>query len=110
MNRSISQYFNKENSKLHSLPTLYNVKDSKNCKKLKLNVIGNIAFFIIPMITGFPGGSVPASAKTGVWSLGWEDSLEKEMATHSSVLAWEVSWTEEPGRVQSTRSQESDMA
>ena len=35
-----------------------------------------------------------------VWSLGWENSLEKEIATHSSILAWEVSWTEEPGRLQ----------
>ena len=35
---------------------------------------------------------------TQVWSLGWEDSLEKEMATHSSTLAWRIPWTEEPGR------------
>ena len=33
----------------------------------------------------------------GVWSLGWENPLEKEMATHSSILAWEIPWTEEPG-------------
>ena len=36
-----------------------------------------------------------------VRSLGWEDSLEKEMTTHSSILAWEVLWTEEPDRLQS---------
>ena len=36
-----------------------------------------------------------------VESLGWEDFLEKEMATHSSILAWEISWTEEPGGLQS---------
>ena len=36
-----------------------------------------------------------------VQSLGWEDPLEREMATHSSILAWEILWTEEPGRVQS---------
>ena len=35
-----------------------------------------------------------------VWSLGWEDPLEKEMATHSSVLVWEIPWTEEPGGLQ----------
>ena len=35
--------------------------------------------------------------ETWVWSLGWEDSLEKKMATHSSILAWEIPWTEEPG-------------
>ena len=34
-------------------------------------------------------------------SLGWEDPLEKEMATHSSILAWRIPWTEEPGRLQS---------
>ena len=43
--------------------------------------------------------------ETWVQSLGREDLLEKEMATHSSVLAWEISWTEEPGRLQSTVSQ-----
>jgi len=36
-----------------------------------------------------------------VWSLGWEDTLEKEMATHSSIRAWEIPWTEEPGGLQS---------
>ena len=41
----------------------------------------------------------------GVRSLGWEDPLQEEMATHSSILAWEVSWTEEPGGLQSTGSQ-----
>ena len=39
--------------------------------------------------------------ETWVRSLGWEDSLEKEMATHSSILAWKIPWTEEPGRLQS---------
>ena len=47
----------------------------------------------------FPGGSVvknpPAKQETQVQSLGWEDPLEKEMATHSSILAWEIAWTEE---------------
>ena len=41
--------------------------------------------------------------------LGWEDPLEKEMATHSSSLAWKIPWTEEPGRQQSMGSQELDM-
>ena len=43
--------------------------------------------------------------ETWVWSLGQEDSLEKEMATHSSTLAWKILWTEEPGRLQSMGSQ-----
>ena len=40
---------------------------------------------------------LPAVQKTWVRSLGWEDPLEKEMATDSSILAWKISWTEEPG-------------
>ena len=43
--------------------------------------------------------------KTQVRSLGWEDPLEKEMATHSSTIAWKIPWTEEPGRLQSMGSQ-----
>ena len=42
-----------------------------------------------------------AVLETGVRSLGWEDPLEKEMATHSSTLAWKIPWTDEPGRLQS---------
>ena len=43
--------------------------------------------------------------ETWVWSLGWEDPLEKEMATYSSTLAWKIPWMEEPGRLQSMGSQ-----
>ena len=64
------------------------------------------------MVLGFPSGSVvknlPANAgdarETGS-ILDFEDSLEKEMATHSSILAWKVPWTEEPGGLQSMGSQ-----
>ena len=59
----------------------------------------------------FPGGSVvknpPAMQETWVRSLGQEDPLEKEMATHSSILAWEIPWTEEPGALQSMGLQKS---
>ena len=48
---------------------------------------------------------LPAKQETRVQSLGWEDPLEKEMATHSSILAWRIPWTEEPGGLQSTGSQ-----
>ena len=52
-------------------------------------------------LLGFPGGSViknlPANEETWIWSLGEEDSLEKEVATHSSILAWEIPRTEESG-------------
>ena len=46
-----------------------------------------------------------AMRETLVWPLGWEDPLEKEMATHSSTLAWKIPWIEKPGRLQSMRSQ-----
>ena len=42
--------------------------------------------------------NLPAMQETWVQSLGWEDPLEKGMATHSSILAWRIPWTEEPGR------------
>ena len=45
--------------------------------------------------------NLPASLETLVQSLGWEDFLEEEMATHSSILAWNIPWTEEPGGLQS---------
>ena len=60
---------------------------------------------VLGMLTGgFPGGSdskVSAMRETWVRSLGQEDPPEKEMATHSSILPWEISWTEEPGGLQS---------
>ena len=49
--------------------------------------------------------NLPAVQKTRGRSLGWEDPLEKEMATHSSILAWKISWTEEPSGLQSMRLQ-----
>ena len=48
---------------------------------------------------------LPAMWETWVQSPGWEDPLEKEMATHSSTLAWKIPWMEEPGRLQSMGSQ-----
>ena len=52
---------------------------------------------------GFPGNSVvknpPANQETQVQSLGREDPLDKEMATHSSILAWRIPWTEQSGRL-----------
>ena len=61
---------------------------------------------------GFSGGSVvknppvmQESQETQVRSLGWEDPLKEEMATHSSILAWRIPWTEEPGGLHSVRLQ-----
>ena len=54
----------------------------------------------LKLVSGFPGGSMvknlPAKQETWVRSLGWEDPLEKEVATFSSILAWEIPWREEP--------------
>ena len=49
--------------------------------------------------------NLPAVQGTRVRSIGWEDILEKEMATHSSILAWRIPWTEEPSRLPSMGSQ-----
>ena len=49
--------------------------------------------------------NLPAMQETQVQSLGREDLLGEEMATHSSILAWKIAWTEEPGRLQSMGSQ-----
>ena len=53
--------------------------------------------------------NLPAIQETQVQSLDWEDPLEKEMATHSSILAGRILWTEEPGGLQSMGLQESDI-
>ena len=70
---------------------------------------GHCASFDLRESTIFPGGSgvknPPAMQEMQVWSPGQEDPLEKEMATHSSILAWETPWTEEPGEQQFLGSQ-----
>ena len=61
------------------------------------------------MLRDFPGEAVvknlPARQEAWIWSLGQKNPLEKRMATHSSILAWEIPQTEEPGGLQSMRSQ-----
>ena len=49
------------------------------------------------------GKHLPTMRETHIQSLGWEDLLEKEMATHSSTVAWKIPWMEEPGGLQSMR-------
>ena len=72
-----------------------------------VNYCGNVSLYNSPGplggLLGFPGGSDSKESackmgETQVQSLCWEDPLEKAMATHSSILAWRVPWTEEPGR------------
>ena len=70
-------------------------------------------FSVIQLVSEETGTSLVAQTvkhlstmrETWVQSLGWEDPLEKEMATPSSILAWIIPWTEEPGRLQSMESQ-----
>ena len=52
---------------------------------------------------------LPTMQETQVQSLGWEDTLEKEVATHSSTLAWKIPWTEEPGGVTKSQTRLSDF-
>ena len=64
----------------------------------------NLSFLVAQLVK-----NLVAMQETWVQYLGQEDPLEKEMAAHSSILAWRIPWTEEPGRLQSKGSQELDM-
>ena len=55
------------------------------------------------MYTGFPGGSDCKESAYKAGDLGWEDSLEKGLSNHSSILAWKIPWTVEPGRATGQR-------
>ena len=80
-----------------------------SCNTIWISESSKFSTQIVEEHIGFPGGSVvknlPIMQETGVQSLGQEDPLEKEMATHSSILAWEIPSTEEHGRLQSMGSQ-----
>ena len=71
--------------------------------------MGTVKRSEVRMKVGFPGGSdekkSPETKETQVWYLGWEDPLEKGMATHSSILAWRIPRTDEQGGLQSMASQ-----
>ena len=89
-------------------PPLYLNQLELNFSHLKLQVFWLLCPLYMVSLKeekGFPDGSVvknlPANQETRVWTLGLEDPLEKEMATHCSILAWDILWTEEPGRLQS---------
>ena len=68
--------------------------------KVKINKGSNLYSLVAQTVK-----CLPTMQETGVQSLGWEDLLEKEMATHSSILAWKIPWMEECGRLQSMGSQ-----
>ena len=65
----------------------------------------NIILYLRAALVAQTVKNLPAMQETWVWSLGGENPLEEEMATYSSILAWRISWTEEPGGLQSTGSQ-----
>ena len=92
---------------LWSMPSVFwqDPNDNNRTGKNKLVVIAPRASLIVKSVK-----TLPAMQETRVWYLGWEYPLEKEMATHSSILAWRIPWTEQPGGLQSTQSQVSDLA
>ncbi|MFS9598810.1 hypothetical protein, partial [Klebsiella variicola] len=71
-----------------------------NKEKNHLHLSSPQAFLIAQLVK-----NLPVMRETWDPSLGWEDPLEKEMATHSSTIAWKIPWTEEPGRLQPIASQ-----
>ena len=89
-----SENFNK------GLENMKNQTKLKNTRAERKNTLEGI-HSRVDGTEGFPGGlavkNTPAVQETEVWSLIWKDPLEKEMATHSSNLAGEIPWTEEPG-------------
>ena len=79
----------------HTLPRVYSTYLVGELKKKKKEALPNSSAVKTP----------PAMQETQVLSLGWEDPLEKGMATHSSILAWRIPWTREPGGLHSMASQ-----
>ena len=69
-----------------------------DCNVKQTNTIHNLSHLLLAQMVK----NLPAMQGTQVRSLGWKDPLEKKMSTHSSILAWRIPWTEEPGRLQST--------
>ena len=75
---------------------------------MKMSVRSNW-WIVLSLLGGAVVKNLPASAEDRVdASLDWEDPLEKEMATHSSILTWKIPWTEEPGGLQSMHCKELD--
>ena len=75
---------------------------------LNVKIYVNLSFTSGTSLVAQTVKRLPTMRETWVQSLGQEDLLEKEMATHSSILAWKIPWMEEPGRLQSMGSQELD--
>ena len=67
---------------------------------MKIEIVRSLAFYWASLVVQTVK-RLPTVRETQAQSLGWEDLLEEEMATHSSILAWKIPWTEEPCRLQS---------
>ena len=103
--RTLGHLMDRSNSRMSSSP---HHKWDMNCFMCKLTLImcwfyDNLVSFA--SLVAQTVKQLPIMRETRVRSLGWEDPLEKEMATHSSIVAWRIPWTEEPGGLQSTGSQ-----
>ena len=102
---SMVYHINKLKNKNHMIISINAEKifDKFQQKLLKLGIKEtylNIIKIIYDSLMARMVKSLPAMWETQVWSLGWKDSLEKEMATHFSILAWKIPWMEEHGRLQ----------
>ena len=116
INLKIEKWINGRVQPIFSPELDLNISEHLNCLKIcrgnsveKANLFNKCPWNNWTSICGFLGGSVVKETalmpETQVPSLGWGDSLEKQMATHSSILAWKIPWTEEPGWLQSLGSQ-----
>ena len=104
----------------YSKEYIHKLKKNKNLlwksTVTKIELAGNYLYLILliypqiiaNILVGFPGNSVGKETSCSAGALGQKNPLEKRMATHSSILAWRTPWKEEPGKLQSVRSQESD--
>ena len=79
-----------------------------NCRKVNILERSNVSKSSL-VASSVSRESACNLQETWVQFLGWRDPLEKEMTTHSRILAWRIPWAEEPGRLQSVGLQESDM-
>ena len=79
---------------LRGIPTRIRIQPRSPLSLLLFNIVFWVASLVAQMVK-----SLPAMQESWVQSLGWEDPLEKGMATHSSILAWRIPWTEEPSRL-----------
>ena len=97
---SILYTFTSANLRWLSAPPKTMVAQAGSCSQLVQTLSLSWASLVAQMVK-----NLPAKQKTWARSLGWEDILKKGMATHSSILAWRIPWTEEPGGLQSMAAQ-----